>query len=131
PPASTPATVSTPGIVAGAPTCVVPLPRLPAAATTTTLFSVAYRNASSQLSGQSIVLRVSDMLMMSAPLSTDQRTAAAIWSSELVAPSPNPIDTERMDAAGAEPMTPESAPVPRPAASEATIVPWSEPVEPT
>ena len=33
---STPATVSTPGIVAGAPTSVVPLPRFPAAATMTT-----------------------------------------------------------------------------------------------
>ena len=38
---STPATVRTPGIVAGAPTSVVPLPRLPAAATTTTSSSCA------------------------------------------------------------------------------------------
>ena len=38
---STPATVSTPGIVAGAPTRVVPLPRLPAATTTTTSLSNA------------------------------------------------------------------------------------------
>ena len=38
---STPATVSTPGMVAGAPTRVVPLPRLPAATTTTTSFSNA------------------------------------------------------------------------------------------
>ena len=52
-----PATVSTPGIVAGAPTRVVPLPRLPAATTTTTSWSNAYRNASSQLSSQSRVLR--------------------------------------------------------------------------
>ncbi len=38
---STPETVSTPGMVAGAPTSTVPLPRLPAAATTTTSFSIA------------------------------------------------------------------------------------------
>ena len=41
PSGSTPATVSTPGIVAGAPTGVVPLPRLPAATTTTTSWSNA------------------------------------------------------------------------------------------
>ena len=38
---STPATVSTPGMVAGAPTSVVPDPRLPAAASTTTSCSAA------------------------------------------------------------------------------------------
>lgn len=75
---STPATVSTPGIVAGAPTPVVPLARLPAATTITTSFSNAYRNASSQLSGQSGTFVVSDMLMTSAPWSTDHRMASAI-----------------------------------------------------
>src|SRR3954465_48347 len=77
----TPATVSTPGIVAGAPTSFVPLPRLPAAATRTTSCAKAYWNASSQLGGQSRVLRVRDMLITDAPLSTDQRTAWAICSS--------------------------------------------------
>ena len=38
---STPPTVSTPGIVAGAPMMFVPLPRLPAATTTTTSCSNA------------------------------------------------------------------------------------------
>ena len=76
-------------MVAGAPTSLVPLPRLPAAATTTTSWSKAYMNASSQLSGQSRVLRVSDMLMTSAPLSTAHCTASAIWSSfDSVAPCP-------------------------------------------
>ncbi|MEJ1229490.1 MAG: hypothetical protein WDM88_00845 [Galbitalea sp.] len=54
-------------MVAGAPTSVVPLPRLPAAATITTLCCIAYRKAVSQLTGQASVLRVSDMLMMFAP----------------------------------------------------------------
>src|ERR1700710_1552717 len=67
---STPATVRTPGMVAGAPTSVVPLPRFPAAATITTLCCIALRNALSQLSGQASVLRVSDMLMMLAPWAT-------------------------------------------------------------
>src|SRR5690606_21854650 len=60
---STPPTVSTPGIVAGAPMTSVPLPRLPAATTTTTSCSYAYRNASSQLWSQSSVFVVNDMLM--------------------------------------------------------------------
>ena len=71
------------------------------------------------------------MLMTSAPRSTAKRTAAAICSSELTRPSPKPIEIASTDAAGAAPMTPEPAPVPRPTASEATIVPWSLPSEPT
>jgi hypothetical protein len=123
---STPATVSTPGIVAGAPTWVVPLPRLPAAATTTTSWSNAYMKASSQLSGQSAVLRVSDMLMTSAPLSTAHLTASAICSSlDFTAPvsCPNATDAVMMSASGATPMTPVPSPLPRPASSDATIVP--------
>src|SRR5699024_1249308 len=53
PSSSSPATVSTPGIVAGAPTTSDPEARLPAATTTTTSCSSACRNASSQDSGQS------------------------------------------------------------------------------
>jgi hypothetical protein len=63
-------------------------------------------------------------------------TASAIWVSESTLPcvveSPsNPIEIDRMDAAGATPITPEFAPVPLPAASEATMVPCSDPSEPT
>ncbi|CAH0196883.1 hypothetical protein SRABI128_01644 [Microbacterium sp. Bi128] len=67
PEGSTPPTASTPGMVAGAPTRDVPLPRLPAATTTTTSWSKAYWNASSQLGSQSNVFVVSDMLMTVAP----------------------------------------------------------------
>jgi hypothetical protein len=120
--------VSTPGIVAGAPTSLVPEPRLPAAATTTTSFANAWRNASSQLSGQSRVLRVSDMLITSAPLSTAQRTASAICSSFVFSDPescPKATDAVSSSASGATPITPLPSPVPRPARSEATIVPCS------
>src|SRR5690625_1215236 len=53
PSSSNPATVSTPGMVAGAPTILDPDARFPAATTTTTSCSSAYKNASSQDSGQS------------------------------------------------------------------------------
>jgi hypothetical protein len=53
------------------------------------------------------------------------RTASAIWSSELRVPAPKPIEIERMSASGAVPMTPAEPSWPRPAASEATIVPCS------
>src|SRR5690606_33864073 len=129
---STPPTVSTPGIVAGAPTRVVPLPRLPAATTMTTSCSNAYRKASSQLSGQSATLVVRDMLMTSAPWSTDQRIASATWSANgRGADVPDAIDTGGSSASGATPIRPVSGPVPRPAASDATQLPWSASTVPT
>src|SRR6478752_2302903 len=77
---SRPATVRTPGMVAGAPTWVLPPTRLPAAATMTTSFCSAYRNAASQLWGHWGVVLPSEMLITLAPLSTAQRTASGIWS---------------------------------------------------
>src|SRR5690625_2181958 len=67
PSSSKPATVSTPGMVAGAPTTLEPEARLPAATTTTTSCSSAYKNASSQDSGQSCAEEASEILMTSAP----------------------------------------------------------------
>src|SRR5699024_12650990 len=65
PSSSSPATVSTPGIVAGAPTSSDPVARLPAATTTTTACSSACRIASSQVSGQSCSEDASEILMTS------------------------------------------------------------------
>ncbi len=65
---SRPATVSTPGMVAGAPTWMFPPTRLPAAATITTSFCSAYRNAASQLCGHSGAVLPSEILMTRAPV---------------------------------------------------------------
>src|SRR4051812_22064089 len=104
---SRPATVSTPGIVAGAPDWKVPPARLPAAATITTSFCSAYRNALSQLCGHDVVELVRDMLMTLAPLSTAQRTASGIcWSTPTPAgfSDPSQVDTANSSAPGATPM---------------------------
>ena len=58
-------------------------------------------------------------------------TASAISWSEFSSDAPNPTDAEIRDAAGATPSTPALAPVPRPAASDATIVPCSSPSPPS
>src|SRR6478736_3000759 len=113
---SRPATVSTPGMVAGAPTWMFPPTRLPAAATITTSFCSAYRNAASQLCGHSGAVLPSEILMTRAPLSTAQRTAAGIWSWSLLPPGladPSQVDTDRIWASGATPTIPsEPTPVP-------------------
>ena len=75
---STPATAITPGIEAGADTCSVPSDRFPTAATTTTSFSKAYKNASSQLFGQETEFLVRERFMTVAPLSTAQIMPSAI-----------------------------------------------------
>ncbi|KAF0256991.1 hypothetical protein DOU02_15740 [Clavibacter michiganensis subsp. michiganensis] len=66
--------------------------------------------------------------MTLAPLSTAQRTASAICESSSRAPGvgpPSATETLRTLAAGATPITPDPVPVPRPARSDATIVPCS------
>jgi len=69
-------------------------------------------------------LVVSDMLITSAPLSTDQRIASAICSTNgTVAAEPKPTDTAMSSASGATPIIPVPGPVPRAAASEATQLP--------
>src|SRR6478735_6926898 len=106
---SRPATVSTPGMVAGAPTWMFPPTRLPAAATITTSFCSAYRNAASQLWGHSGDVLPSEMLMTRAPLSTAQRTASGIWSWSLLPPGlaePSQVETDSSCASGATPTTP-------------------------
>src|SRR6476620_4277650 len=106
---SRPATVRTPGMVAGAPTWVLPPTRLPAAATITTSFCSAYRNAASQLWGHWGEVLPSEMLMTFAPLSTAQRTASGIWSWSLFPPGlaePSHVEPERISASGATPMMP-------------------------
>ena len=124
--------MSTPGIVAGAPTVDVPLPRLPAATTITTSLSKAYWNALSQLVSQSVVLVVKERLMMSAPLSTAQRMPSATWSTNgTAAEDPKPTEIESRSASGATPIIPVSAPVPRAAAREATQLPWLASTAPT
>ena len=75
---SRPPTDITPGIVAGAETSWVPSALLPAAATTTTSFSNAYKNALSQLTGQETEFLVSERLITFAPLSTAQIIPLAI-----------------------------------------------------
>ena len=63
--------------------------------------------------------------MTSAPLSTDQRMASAICSvNDRVADDPKPTDTDSSSASGATPIMPAPVPVPRPAAREATQLPW-------
>ena len=94
-----PATVSTPGMVAGAPTWMLPPTRLPAAQTITTSFCSAYRKAASQLCGHSGEVLPREMLMTWAPLSTAQRTASGIWSWSLFPPGladPSQVETERI-----------------------------------
>jgi len=62
--------------------------------------------------------------MTSAPLSTDQRIASAIWSENgRFADDPKATDTDSSCASGATPIMPVSGPVPRPAAREATQLP--------
>src|SRR5690625_3460425 len=67
PSSSSPATVSTPGIVAGAPTISDPDARLPAATTTTTSFCSACRKAWSHDSGHSWPDEAKEILITSAP----------------------------------------------------------------
>ncbi len=75
---------------------------------------------------------VSDMLITSAPWSTDHRIASAICSVKgFVAAEPKPTDTESSSASGAAPIIPVWGPVPRPAASEATQLPWLASTAPT
>jgi hypothetical protein len=131
-PDSQPPTVSTPGIVAGAPTRLVPLPLLPAATMTTTSLSNAYWNASSQVSSQSRVFVVKERLITSAPLSTDQWMASAIcWMNDTEEVPPNPTETDRSSASGATPIIPRPSPVPRAPAREATQLPCARSVPPT
>src|SRR3546814_7362962 len=106
PEGSTPPTGRTPGIVAGAPTRVVPLPRLPAATTMTTSWSKAYRKASSHDGSHSGVFVVSDMLMTCALLSTAQRTASALCSLTGTVRPELSMDTDRSSASGATPIIP-------------------------
>lgn len=78
----------------------------------------------SQLTGQSSVFRVSDMLMTFAPWSTAHTTAFAICPSGSTALDPNPTEIESRCAFGATPIMPEVGPVPRPAMRDPTRVPW-------
>src|SRR5690625_2182570 len=78
PSSSSPATVRTPGMVAGAPTTLDPDARLPAATTTTTSFSSACKKALTQDSGQSWAEEAREILMTSTPWSTSQTTPSAI-----------------------------------------------------
>jgi len=102
----------------------VPLPLLPAATTTTTSCSNAYRKASSQLGSQSRVLVVKERLMMSAPLSTAQRMPLATCSvNGTRAAAPKPTEIDRRFASGATPIMPVPSAAPRPAANDATQEP--------
>ena len=71
------------------------------------------------------------MLITSAPLSTAQRTASAIWWSESSSPVAEPDRDRQQRRLGRRPDHAGLAPGAAPAASEATIVPCSAPSEPT
>ena len=120
----TPATVKTPGIVAGAPTRVVPLPRLPAATTTTTSCENAYWKAVSHDGSQSSVLVVNDRLITFAPLSTAHFMAEATWVTNGTFTSlPNEMDADSSCACGATPIMAVPTDSGRAAAREATQLP--------